>query len=102
MISHTCFFGALLIYYIPKMMKKRSKFLRNTHIVLGTLAILGMMGETIMKIGTPSFMKYLGFSAVMLFIGATGYDMTKSKNGRRWHIIATLSFFAYLALIIIL
>ena len=102
MLSHTCFFGALLIYYIPRMMNKKSKFLRNTHNVLGSLAILGMLGETIMKFGTPSFMKYLGFSAVMLFIGITGYLMTKAKNMRRWHIIATLSFFAYLALIIIL
>ena len=49
MLSHTCFFGALLIYYIPRMMNKKSKFLRNTHIVLGSLAILGMLGETIMK-----------------------------------------------------
>lgn len=102
MISHTCFFGALLVYYIPKMMNKKSKFLRNAHIVLGTLAILGMLGETMMKFGTSSFMKYVGFSAVMIFIGVTGYLMTKTRNMRLWHIIATLSFFAYLALIIIL
>lgn len=102
MLSHTCFFGALLVYYIPKLMNKKSKFWRNAHMTLGTLAILGMIGETIMKFGTPSFMKYIGFSAVMLFIGATGYFMIKRRNMRRWHIVATLSFFAYLALIIIL
>lgn len=102
MIAHTCFFGALLVYYIPKWMNKKTKFWRYTHMILGTLAILGMMGETIMKFGTQSFAKYLGFSTVMLLIGVTGYGMNKSRHMRRWHLIATVSFFAYLACIIIL
>lgn len=102
MLSHTCFFGALLIYYIPRMMNKKSKFLRNTSYCIRIISYFRNAWGDHHEIWNTKFHEVFMFSAVMLFIGITGYLMTKAKNMRRWHIIATLSFFAYLALIIIL
>ena len=103
MLSHGCFFAALFVYYIPKAFGKKTKLTVNLHIILGSLAVIGMLYETAMKFGTDSFLKYVGFSCVMLAIAATGYLIT--KNGRssvKWHLLATFSFFAYLILIIVL
>ncbi|MDO4924161.1 MAG: hypothetical protein Q3980_00680 [Turicibacter sp.] len=103
MLSHGCFFAALLVYYIPKAFGKKTKLTVNLHIILGSLAVIGMLYETAMKIGTESFLKYAGFSCVMLAIAGTGYLIT--KNGRssvKWHILATISFFTYLMMIIVL
>ena len=103
MLSHGGFFAALLVYYIPKLFGKKTKLIVNLHIILGSLSVVGMLYETIMKIGTDSFLQYAGFSGVMLAIAWTGYLITKyGKPMVKWHIIATLSFFAYLMLIIIL
>ena len=103
MLSHGCFFAALLVYYIPKAFGKKTRFIINLHMVLGSLSVLGMLYETAMKFGTDSFLKYVGFSCVMLAIAGTCYLITKNgKPSVKWHILATLSFFAYLALIIIL
>ena len=103
MLSHGGFFAALLVYYIPKLFGKKTKLIVNLHIILGSLSVVGMLYETIMKIGTDSFLKYAGFSCVMLAIAGTGYLITKNgKPSVKWHIIATLSFFVYLALIIVL
>lgn len=103
MLSHGCFFAALLIYYIPKALGKKTKLTVNLHMFFGSLAVLGMLYETAMKFGTDKFLKYVGFSCVMLAIAVTGYLITKKgKPSVKWHIIATLSFFAYLILIIVL
>ncbi len=103
MLSHGCFFAALLVYYIPKMFGKKTRLIVNLHIILGSLSVLGMLYETMMKFGTDKFLKYLGFSCIMLAIAETGYSITKNgKPSVKWHIIATLSFFAYLVLIIVL
>lgn len=103
MLSHGCFFSALLVYYIPKMLGKKTRLIVNLHIILGSLSVLGMLYETLMKFGTDKFVKYLGFSCVMLAIATTGYLITKNgKKSIKWHILATLSFFVYLVLIIVL
>ena len=37
MLSHGCFFAALLVYYIPKAFGKKTRFIINLHMVLGSL-----------------------------------------------------------------
>lgn len=80
MLSHGCFFAALLVYYIPKAFGKKTRFIINLHMVLGSLSVLGMLYETAMKFGTDSFLKYVGFSCVMLAIAGTGYLITKNDK----------------------
>lgn len=102
MLSHSCFFGALLVYYIPKAFGKKSPTIVKLHILLGCLAVLGMILETIQKIGQDSFLKYIGFSIVMIAIALTGFLYErKGKTFKWWHIGAMASFFIYLAGIII-
>ena len=72
MLSHGCFFAALLIYYISKALGKKTKLTVNLHIILGSLATVGMLYETVVKFGTESFLKYFGFSCIMLAIVGTG------------------------------
>ena len=50
MLSHGCFFAALLVYYIPKAFGKKTRFIINLHMVLGSLSVLGMLYETAMKL----------------------------------------------------
>lgn len=102
MLSHGCFFAALLVYYVFKGIGKKTSLIVNLHIILGTLSVIGMFYETMMKIGTESFLRYVGFSFVMLAIAGTGY--LTIKNGRssiKWHIISTISFFIYLIIVIV-
>ena len=96
------FFVIISLLY-SKAFGKKTRFIINLHMVLGSLSVLGMLYETAMKFGTDSFLKYVGFSCIMLAIAGTGYLITKNgKLVKYRHILATLSFFAYLALIIIL
>lgn len=102
MLSHGCFFAALLVYYISKALAKKTKLTVNLHIILGSLATVGMLYETVVKFGTESFLKYFGFSCIMLAIVGTGCLTIKNKKlNIRWHIISTISFFIYLILIIL-
>lgn len=102
MLSHGCFFGALLVYYIPKMFGKKNRRIVILHMILGSLAVAGMVMETVQKVGQASFLKYAGFSTVMIAIAITGYLYEKKgKAFKWWHIGAMFSFFLYLAGIII-
>lgn len=100
-ISSSLFMLSLLAYYIPKLFKAKKKVYVNVHKILGGISILIMIIEAICKIGQADFIKYIGFSLIMIAIGVTGVVMKKNyKLYRILHIVFTLSFFIYLPLAI--
>ncbi|CUO96490.1 hypothetical protein H8S10_04860 [Clostridium sp. NSJ-49] len=96
-ISSSFFMLALILYYIPKILKIRKNKYIKAHIAIGSVSILAMIIALIQKFGQPDFIKYIGFSIIMILIGLTGYFFKNNpKLYRKLHIIATLSFFVYL------
>lgn len=96
-ISSLFFMVALILYYIPKILKvKKSRYVK-IHIFTGSISIIAMIIALILKIGQADFIKYIGFSIIMILIGATGYFFKKNpKLYRKLHVISTISFFVYL------
>lgn len=96
-ISSSFFMLSLLMYYIPKLFKlKKSRYV-IFHIFTGSISIITMITAFILKIGQDDFIKYIGFSIIMILIGITGYLLRKKpKLYRKLHIIFTISFFVYL------
>ncbi len=96
-ISSSLFMLALLFYYIPKVFKlKMSKFIK-VHIAIGTVSVIAMCMALIQRIGNVDFIKYIGFSLIMIAIGVTGYFSTRKRGlGRKLHIVSTIGFFVYL------
>ncbi|MBC5629353.1 hypothetical protein H8S20_10670 [Clostridium sp. NSJ-6] len=96
-ISSSFFMLALLMYYIPKIFKlKKSRYVK-LHIFTGSISIITMITAFVLKIGQDDFIKYIGFSIIMILIGITGYLFKKNPRlYRKLHIISTISFFAYL------
>lgn len=102
-LAHPFFMLALILYYVPKCFNVKKNIYVKMHIVTGSISIAAIVLGFISKIGTEDFLKYLGFSVIMLTIGISGYLIKKNyKLNRRIHIGATISFFVYLAGIIIL
>lgn len=100
-ISSNLFMLALIVYYIPKLFKIRKFNYRKAHITIGTLSVLAMCLALFQKIGTEDFIKYIGFTLVMLSIGVTGYFLTKKRGlSKKLHIISTIGFFGYLFLVV--
>lgn len=96
-ISSNLFMLALLIYYIPKLFKiKKFNFIK-AHIIIGSLSVIAMCLALVQKIGQSDFIKYIGFTLIMLAIGVTGYFLM-GKRGlvRKLHIASTIGFFVYL------
>ena len=85
------------MYYIPKIFKlKKSRYVK-LHIFTGSISIITMITAFVLKIGQDYFIKYIGFSIIMILIGITGYLFKKNPRlYRKLHIISTISFFAYL------
>lgn len=102
-ISSMFFLLSLIFYYVPKLLKlKKFKFVK-AHILLGSISVVAMCIALIQKIGQEDFIKYIGFSVVMLLIGISGYFTIKNrKRFRNLHIVSMFSFFVYLIMIIIL
>ena len=101
-LAHPFFMLALILYYIPKCFKVKKSIYVKMHIAAGSISIAAILLGFINKIGTEDFLKYLGFSAIMLTIGISGYCIKKNyKLNRKIHIGGTISFFVYLAGIII-
>lgn len=101
-LAHPFFMMALILYYVPKCFKMKKSIYVKMHIVAGSISIAAILYGFINKIGTDDFLKYLGFAIIMLAIGISGYLIKKNYNlNRRIHIGATISFFLYLAGIII-
>lgn len=101
-ISSMFFMISFLIYYIPKLFKVRKPIFLKLHIGAGIISTLAMFGALIQAIALKGdIVKYLGFSIVMLLISGTGYFIKKNyKLNKRLHIVATLSFFVYLFIVI--
>lgn len=96
-ISSNLFMIALLIYYVPKLFKiKKFNFIKG-HIIVGSLSVLSMCLALVQKIGQADFIKYIGFTSIMVAIGVTGY-FSRGKRGlaRNLHIVSTIGFFVYL------
>ncbi|MCR1952440.1 MULTISPECIES: hypothetical protein [unclassified Clostridium] len=100
-ISSSLFMLSLLFYYIPKIFKIKKINFVKTHIYLGTISVLAMCFALIQKIGQDDFIKYIGFTGIMIAIGVTGYFSTKKpKTYKKPHIICTVGFFVYLFTVI--
>ena len=100
-ISSIFFCLSLLIYYILKLFKIKRKTYVKTHIFLGTISVVTMICQLILRIGQEGFIKYIGLAAIMIAIGVTGVIMKKNyKLYRKLHIIFTISCFVYLPIAI--
>ena len=96
-ISSLFFMVALVLYYIPKIFKVRKFNYIKAHIITGSISIIAMVIALISKIGQTDFVKYIGFTIIMISIGVTGYLIKKSpKLYRKLHTAFTVSFFVYL------
>lgn len=96
-ISSSFFMLSLLFYYVPKIFKiKRVNFIK-AHIFLGTISVIAMCIALIQKIGQDDFIKYVGFTGIMISIGVTGYFSTKKPSiYKKSHLVSTIGFFIYL------
>lgn len=100
-ISSMFFCLSLIVYYILKLLKVKKKVYVKTHIILGSISVVAMIGELINRIGQEGFIKYIGFSVIMLGIGITGVVMKNNyKLYKKLHIIFTIGFFVYLPIAI--
>ncbi|MBM6819593.1 hypothetical protein H6A19_09650 [Clostridium saudiense] len=100
-ISSMFFCLSLIVYYVLKLLKVKRKIYLKAHISLGAISVLAMVGELINRFGQEGFIKYIGFSVIMLAIGITGMVMKKNyKLYKKIHIIFTIGFFIYLPIAI--
>ena len=100
-ISSMFFCLSLIVYYVLKLLKVKRKVYLKAHIILGTISILAMLGELINRFGEQGFIKYIGFSVIMITIGVTGIIMKRNyRLYKKLHIIFTIGFFIYLPIAI--
>lgn len=100
-ISSMFFCLSLLIYYILKLFKVKRRIYVKTHIFLGTVSVIAMIAELVIRIGQEGLVKYIGFTAIMIAIGITGAFMKRNyKLYKKLHIIFTIAFFVYLPIAI--
>ena len=100
-ISSMFFCLSLLTYYLLKLFKVKKSIYLKAHIALGSISVLAMIAELILRIGQEGFIKYIGFAVIMIIIGATGVMMKNNyKLYKRIHIIFTIGFFIYLPIAI--
>ena len=96
-LSSSLFCLSLLIYYIAKLFKANKKTYVKVHMIIGSISIIAMILALITKIGQADFIKYIGFTTIMIAIGVTGAIMKKNyKLYRILHVVFTISFFIYL------
>lgn len=100
-IASMFFSLSLIVYYVLKLLKVKRKVYLKAHISLGTISILAMLSELINRFGQEGFIKYIGFSVIMITIGVTGIIMKRNyKLYKKIHIIFTIGFFIYLPIAI--
>ncbi len=100
-IASMFFSLSLIVYYVLKLLKVKRKVYLKAHIILGAISILSMLGELINRFGEQGFIKYIGFSVIMITIGVTGIIMKRNyKLYKKLHIIFTIGFFIYLPIAI--
>ncbi|WP_294174273.1 hypothetical protein [uncultured Clostridium sp.] len=96
-LSSTLFMLALILYYVPKALKVKKKKYLKLHIVIGGISIIAMVLALVERIGQPDFIKYVGFTIIMILIGVSGYLIKKNpKLYRKLHTVFTIVFFVYL------
>ena len=96
-ISSLFFMVALMLYYIPKGLKIRKFNYVKTHIITGSMSIIAMVIALLGKIRQADFVKYIGFTIIMISIGVTGYLIKRNPRlYRKLHVVFTMSFFVYL------
>lgn len=96
-ISSSLFMLALLVYYIPKIFKIKKVNYIKAHIVIGSASVVAMCIALIQKIGNADFIKYIGFTLIMIAIGVTGYFSIRKRGMEiKLHIVSTIGFFIYL------
>lgn len=97
-LSSLLFMVSILVYYIPKLLRIKKFNFRKAHIVIGGISVIAMCLALIQKIGSEDFIKYIGFTLIMLAIGITGYFFKENRRGatRKLHIASTIGFFVYL------
>lgn len=94
-LSSMFFMLSLLSFYIPKIFKIKNKKFINFHIVMGIMSFISMLVVFIRSIGTEDFIKYLGFTLILIGILISGYFKRNKKAGKI-HLIITIGFFLYL------
>ena len=100
-ISSMFFCLSLLIYYILKLFKVKRCIYIKSHMLLGAISVIAMASQLFFKIGQEGFIKYIGFTTIMLAIGITGAFMKRNyRLYKKLHIIFTISFFIYLPIAI--
>lgn len=96
-ISSSLFMLSLIVYYAGKIVKIKKINYIKSHIFLGTISVLAMIGALVERIAQADFIKYIGFSLIMVLIGGTGYFIRKNKRKYRMlHILGVFLFFVYL------
>ena len=96
-LSSTLFMLALILYYVPKALKVKKKKYLKLHFVIGGISIIAMVLALVERIGQPDFIKYVGFTIIMILIGVSGYLIKKNpKLYRKLHTVFTIVFFVYL------
>ena len=65
-ISSSLFCLSLLVYYLPKLFKAKKKIYVKAHMILGSISVLTMVTAMILKLGQADFVKYIGFSMIMI------------------------------------
>lgn len=96
-LSSSLFMLSLIVYYVGKIIKVKKINYIKSHIFLGTISVLAMIGALVERIGQADFIKYIGFALIMVLIGGTGYFIRKSKRKYRMlHILGVFLFFVYL------
>ena len=60
--------------------------------ITSIVGIVAMIGELINRIGQEGFIKYIGFSVIMLGIGITGVVM---KNNYKLYVVRMLNYQLY-------
>lgn len=100
-ISSIFFCLSLLIYYILKLCKVKKCIYIKAHIFLGAISVIAMTSQLFLRVGQEGFIKYIGFTAIMLAIGITGAFMKRNyKLYKILHITFTIGFFVYLPIAI--
>lgn len=102
-ISSSLFMVSLILYYVPKVLRFKKTIYIKAHITIGAISILAMFIALIQRIGQADFIKYIGFTIIMILIGITGYLIKKNPRiYRKLHFIFTILFFVYLFSTIVL
>lgn len=100
-IASIFFCLSLVIYHMLRLFKIKKSTCIKAHIVLGSISILSMICELILRIGQEGFVKYIGFNVIMITIAITGIWMKRNyKLYKKLHVIFTFLFFIYLPIAI--